>query len=545
MKKIMSVFLSVILSISFLVVLIPSENLIVEAVGDFNYTQENNYLTPSYLTGSDSWVAYNVTDEDNFPKNCVLEIWARNREIDTPYYVGVREYGNTTDRRLLLHEAEPPGASYGGQTVVRYIVQADGEGMIEVYDDTADDMVRYFLYGYWEDLTWVDLWETIQNNGSDDSWEDFDALTDFGIPAESVMLATLVNNDYNTEHYMGVRTNGSSLDNRRIAIHEAEPSGVDAYTLFVKSDSFGYIETYDSDVSQNEIIIQGYFLNSQVDFVELDMVDVTVAGSGWQDVDLSAYLDQDDRHVDMTGMVFATDASTWYGIGFREENSVLLRSISVHEQESGGETGFSMSVESDDEGLISVNSDSMYITIYINGYFVPVYVEPEFDYFITFRNGGNGDFYQNDTLRADQTEQGFGNGDSLYLFGEADANYHFENFTWSVGSSFSNNYTYSVNGDATIWVYFEINNFTITFYQNDAGSFYQNDTLRGNSTSIIFDYGTELYLFGDPDAHYKFDNFTWSGGSSDSNNYTYTVTQENSLWCFFRNIKNRNNIPKK
>ena len=137
-------------------------------------------------------------------------------------------------------------------------------------------------------------------------------------------------------------------------------------------------------------------------------------------------------------------------------------------------------------------------------------------------------------MRGNSTSIIFDSGDSLYLFGSPDVGYSFVNFTGESDFSLLNNYSYAVIQNETIWCYFQINSYNVTFLFTSAGEFHVNFTNISNSTQTSYEYGTVLHLEGLPETTYQFTDFSWSGGSSVLNPYDYSVDSENSIWCNFQ-----------
>lgn len=76
----------------------------------------------------------------------------------------------------------------------------------------------------------------------------------------------------------------------------------------------------------------------------------------------------------------------------------------------------------------------------------------------------------------------------------------------------------------------------LTFYHNNGGVLRVNNVTRTNGTEVAFYNNTvvELVAIIEGNNTYTFSNFTWDSNSNSSNPYNLTVTQNLTVWCYFR-----------
>jgi PKD repeat protein len=73
----------------------------------------------------------------------------------------------------------------------------------------------------------------------------------------------------------------------------------------------------------------------------------------------------------------------------------------------------------------------------------------------------------------------------------------------------------------------------IYYYKTSAGSFYVNSVSVANGSSVLIPNGTSLALMALPDSGYGWKNYTVGVSAYTTNFYTYTVTANVSIWCYF------------
>lgn len=336
------------------------------------------------ITGSMSdgtWTACDMADFGLSNTECVLEIILENQQKGTENLIGVRETSSAINRYVNIHECEPDGGG-DGDTHCRMFVQADASGAFEAYSEDVSD-TYFYIVGYWENVTFTEDWDVALPQGSG-AWEDFD--NQGGLPAElseaSTVYHFIATHDKEEAAILGVRTGGSALS-RSVLAHEAENGGVTCIDFIVKSDASADVEIWDPSNANGADVFYynaGYF-GSGMDFTELwQFIDYSTVNSAshWEtDADLSAYLDQDGRVVDV--MCLNGDIDDPRILGVRGADSSANRYIYEHESEDNGTstgelTGFSMSAQTDSNGCIDYYQENAFTdqgAYYLTGYIKP------------------------------------------------------------------------------------------------------------------------------------------------------------------------------
>ncbi len=322
----------------------------------------DSFTTPG---ASGGWVDYDIHTLKGLPKGAIVCIIATNVLDGAEDYVGVRTDGSGVDKRLLLHEAED-----GGLVTARFLATVDpSTGLIEVYD-TAQAQT-YYIVSYWTGITWTETWIDLNVIKADElTWVDRNLFSSDSVPKGSVCLASLVNRAGGNEYKIGARTDGSALSKRFRQIHEAEGGGVNALSMFVKtSEADGIIEIYCEDEDPDcSVIIQGYF-GADMDFEELWTQKQVTVSDVWQEFDLTGDLDQDGRVVDFILGHVNIDNEAFLGV--RGGDSSLDRFINEHEAEGYGKTGFSMSAQSNADGIVALYAGHLIYDVFdLSGYFI-------------------------------------------------------------------------------------------------------------------------------------------------------------------------------
>jgi hypothetical protein len=169
--------------------------------------------------------------------NQVAEIALSQTSTSAEWQVGLRRSGSSLARQVSLHETEA-----GGIDLVSMLVESDASSRVEVYAE-ANSVVDFHLLGYWSTPPGA-YTETGGVNGSvtaPTTWETID-LTSFGVPANAVAQFVLANERDGEENQMGVRETGSTINNRRLDLQEAESGGGDLGTLHVRIDASSQVQ---------------------------------------------------------------------------------------------------------------------------------------------------------------------------------------------------------------------------------------------------------------------------------------------------------------
>lgn len=86
------------------------------------------------------------------------------------------------------------------------------------------------------------------------------------------------------------------------------------------------------------------------------------------------------------------------------------------------------------------------------------------------------------------------------------------------------------------WGELESSIYTLLFYFNTGGTFRVDCVEMENGTEIYPSNGTVLEFAAIVEFNYTFANFSWSGGYSTSNPYNFTVSNNDTIWCYFSEI---------
>ena len=327
------------------------------------YTEGMDYwVTGTYGDSDNTWSDYDIFTEKSVPKGAVAEIIIESVEAGVEMNMGIRTDGSSLARYFEMHEAEA-----GGYTHIRMFVLVDeSTGLVETFcEDVTDDML-FHVVGYWENVTFDELAFTYLANSSG-AWVT-EAIFAYTAGVYHIILR---NSEDNTANTMGIRAVGSSLD-RKVLIHEPESGGNSYLDMMVKPDVDGDIQLYSSDAANAIFILSGYF-GEELDFVELFQQLIT--GILWQEVDLTEYLDEDERVCDF--LLGHSDINDEIRLGVRNADSGVHRSFSEHEAEDDGGntgevTGFGISAQPNADGQIDIyHLNALESHNYLMGYFKP------------------------------------------------------------------------------------------------------------------------------------------------------------------------------
>lgn len=237
---------------------------------------------------------------------------------------------------------------------------------------------------YTEDM---DFWVT--DYGNDNTWEDYDLFTNKGVPKGAVAEIIIANQEAGNEADLGIRTDGSALDLRRIVLHEAETGGVTTCRMFVVCHAnTGLVETYADDVSDENIFyLVGYWEN--VSFTEFSgFAGYTPANPAvWQERVIFPAIANLVTHFILKN----SENNTANTMGVRATGSALDRKVLVHEPEGGGTSILDMLVLADADHTVELyTSDRANAKFHVFGNFG---AELDFtELFQVITNDGDGDW---------------------------------------------------------------------------------------------------------------------------------------------------------
>jgi len=335
------------------------------------YSEEMNGMAwpGSDNTWNNDWdIDANLGADDDALANTCAEIMIEHQTTNDYENYLIRPTDSSDTFNLSMPEAEG-----GGATHQRIFVQVDSGGLIDTYCyDVSDGYI--YLIGYWENVVFTPVNESGNPPQTADDWIDIDGLSGISALNADTVYLILAMSQYEMASYVGARQGGSSID-RKILGHESEnTSHGNTLGFITKTDANGDIEVYDDASGSSAYRVWGYF-DSGVDFVEL-WQDITPGSSGFIETDLTSYIDEDGRVVDV--LCGNSDTGSEQTIGAYENNGTA-RYFTEHEAEDDGTstgevTGFSISAQTDVDGKIRVGmsgttppSPSFYLT----GYFKP------------------------------------------------------------------------------------------------------------------------------------------------------------------------------
>ena len=319
------------------------------------YTQTMEDITP---VGVGGWQEVDCGTASNSSVAEIIVLNAADAAVNT---VGVRDTAEAVTKTLDLNEAED-----GGNTAVRFLINVDSSGNVDLFRDSAD--VSYYLTSYWEGVTFTEQWES-HNVGSkeDDMWFEL-AAANLSLQTDRVHLITVAHSDMGKNQVTGVRTTGSALE-RKIDMMEAEDGGVQCADFYVHTDAGdGNIEVWTDQFDDHTFYNQGYF-DSAIIFTE-KWVNINQTVGGWEDHDISGDIDQYGRVCDF---YIGHDAQVLErNIGARMNGTGDARFFNIREAEGEGNSGYGISAQTDSSGVVelymgvSVAADYFYLSGYFN-----------------------------------------------------------------------------------------------------------------------------------------------------------------------------------
>jgi hypothetical protein len=316
----------------------------------------------SWQPSSTGWNDYNATANLGVPKGASMEVLLTHSDANTAIGLGVRTDGSSLARFMILHEAEQ-----GGQASAVMRVKVDSStGLIEIYCSQTTE-VDFYLLDYIEGVDFTERFDQMEPS-SQATWSNT-SLSGYGVPANATTQFLMSNTDPNWYCDLGVREVGSSLS-RLIRVHEPEGGGNTTYTNYVKADNSSQIQLYHQYLSTPDrySYLLGYF-GSSIDYVELWTEISDSTDGAFEDQDLSAYLDQDGRVINM--LVFNEETTAENNIGVRGGDSSASRYFDEHEAESNGITGDTFTALTNSTGYVSTYSEDASTTeMRLAGYFI-------------------------------------------------------------------------------------------------------------------------------------------------------------------------------
>ena len=302
----------------------------------------SNGFTESILTQTPSatgWQTY--TADSSIPANAVIEVQLRNMDT-AAREMGVRAVGSSLSRIIDI------GRTYdtGYNANIKMFVALNSSRQFQGYAEVASN-ADFLITGYWTGVTFTEKFVEIRvTSTEDDQWIASNSLATPVSGTAGSVATMLLGNDANGVYPCGARSVGSSLD-RKFDLGNAYV-GIKGLPATVKLDSNGNFELFIKQYASNVIYFLGEF--DGLDFVEaIQTVAIPTVNSTWTDLDLSSYLDQDGRVVDVVG---TTRVASGNDIGFRTKGSTASRMTNINTENGTNYWGWGCCTGTDANGTI-------------------------------------------------------------------------------------------------------------------------------------------------------------------------------------------------
>jgi len=228
--------------------------------------------------------------------------------------------------------------------------------------------------------TWTEAFSSFTPAGT--GWQNYDLYTNKSVPKGAVAYIICANGNDTTDIFMGVRTDGSSLE-RRINLHEAEDGGYTLYGMYVTCDaSTGYIETYADSTSDAIFYLMGYWTGAP--FTERWDSFAGTSASAWNQFTCDKSF---PASCAVQTVIISKAAASSRTMGCRSGDSTTNRQFTFHEAEGTDADAcepitwmVKLNASKEFGAFIHVIADN---PVYVTGYFDPSYL----NYVETARNG--------------------------------------------------------------------------------------------------------------------------------------------------------------
>lgn len=324
------------------------------------YTEADIALT---LSTASSWTAIDVNTVHSIPLGAVLECILTNANETVAYHPGIRTGGSSLDRYITYSFNDAEG---GGVSAFREFVKVnESTGEIEYYTDSTTD-VGIKVVGYFTGVDFTELDDTAVGSASVGAWYAEDINTTQSVPLGAVCSFQIRNASGFAEREGGVRTGGSSLS-RIVDILKGE-TGDPFQSMVAKCNATsGEIETY-KESTDIVVLLTGYFA-SDLDYIEAWQSLTHTTDGAWVDNDLTSYLDEDGRVVDI--LFINAEIASENVVGVRENGgSDYTRSWSLREAEGGGYVATCISAQTDANGVVELyHEDASFGAFVLVGYY--------------------------------------------------------------------------------------------------------------------------------------------------------------------------------
>lgn len=337
------------------------------ATSNIAYTECWFTQTP---TGT-GWKTY--TADSSIPANAVVQIVCRNSNSSAYRVCGASAYSasdtpTTSTRYIDIMYAQDTN-TYGCYSM---FVQLNASKQWTGYAENTSDN-DFVIVGYWTGVTFTEAFTDVGLVTADQgAWVQSSAMTTPWSGTANSVTSFLLVTSANVNNVAGVR-NTSSSTNRYVDVGRS--IGGD-YGICMPSllDASGYCDFYIETANNGSIVDTGHF-DTTLTFTE-DFQTLSQPGSAdtWTDVDLSSYLDQDGRVVDVIGLTSISGANT---IGMRKDvdaTSDPTRYIALGSIGSGEYWGWSACCNTSATGNIQIrctDTSSGNSVFYFTGYYKP------------------------------------------------------------------------------------------------------------------------------------------------------------------------------
>ena len=277
-----------------------------------------------------------------FPPNSVLEIQLRNKNT-SGQSLGVRETGSSLDRVITIGRTYDSGINSN----IKMFVNLDSNRQFEIYADITTG-VDFLITGCWVGVTFTEKLAEIHasNSGEVGVWIASNTLSSPYSGTPNAIATMCVANDANAGYTCGVRSIGSSIDRRLLMGNAVE--GAKGFPCCVKLDNNGNFEGYFENYTTNVLYYLGEL--TSIDYVEmLEVLPLPSNINTWTDLDISSYLDQNGRIVDIIGRTRVASGNV---IGFRSKGNAQSRMTNINTDNTSNFWGWGCNITSDSNGLV-------------------------------------------------------------------------------------------------------------------------------------------------------------------------------------------------
>jgi len=291
------------------------------------------------------------------------------------------------------------------------------------------------------------------------------------------------------------------------------------------------------------IVFLAFALLMPIPFVQASSAYEDFTGASWIEVDPNSHINVTQYHIDHWNI--RNESAYMYndkGTDYFNDFTHLIQAKAVSGNYAGRAYFWVLANAVDDmSGLISGTCLSVWfykstpttLIIYLREWYAGT---PYSDSYVALM-----DTMYYFTIQKDDTSL------SCKIYGDSDRTNLLDTLSLTLHADHSFRYIYatcSYDGSGfTYYIDCDIENLRIqivalTFYNTTGGIFEVNDTPMANGTSKQYCADVVLEFGALPvNASHFFEKFNWTGGSSATNPYNYTVTQNMTVWCLFGEVE--------